>query len=53
LIYLDEKRSFGGALDDGSTRMQYYHLVLDRSLARVQTPDGQLWQGTLRGEMAG
>ncbi|MBX3413163.1 MAG: glycosyltransferase family 2 protein [Pirellulales bacterium] len=53
LIYLDEARSFGGALDDGSTRMQYYHLVLDRSLARVQTPDGGLWQGTLRGEMAG
>ncbi|QGJ68720.1 Glycosyltransferase involved in cell wall bisynthesis [Planctomycetales bacterium 10988] len=36
LIYLDEKRSFGGALDDGSTRLQYYHLVLDRSLAKVQ-----------------
>ncbi len=34
LIYLDENRSFGGALDDGSTRLNYYHFVLDRSLAR-------------------
>jgi len=36
LIYLDEKRSFGGALDDGRTRLEYYHMVLDRSLAEVQ-----------------
>ena len=34
LIYLDENRSFGGALDDGGTRLNYYHFVLDRSLAR-------------------
>jgi len=33
LIYLDEERSFGGALDDGTTRLNYYHFVLDRSLA--------------------
>jgi dolichol-phosphate mannosyltransferase len=33
LIYLDEKRSFGGVLDDADTRLNYYHLVLDRSLA--------------------
>lgn len=32
-IYLDEKRSFGGALDDGATRLEYYHLTLDRSIA--------------------
>jgi glycosyltransferase involved in cell wall biosynthesis len=32
LIYLDEKRSFGGVLDDGATRLQYYHSVLDRSI---------------------
>lgn len=36
LIYLDEDRSFGGALDDGSTRLQYYHLTLDRSMARLE-----------------
>lgn len=33
LIYLDEKRSFGGALDDSATRLQYYHQVIDRSIA--------------------
>jgi glycosyltransferase involved in cell wall biosynthesis len=33
LIYLDEKRSFGGVLDDAATRLEYYHAVLDRSLA--------------------
>lgn len=34
-IYLDENRSFGGALDNGATRLQYYHFVLDRSIAAV------------------
>jgi glycosyltransferase involved in cell wall biosynthesis len=34
-IYLDENRSFGGALDDGATRLEYYHLTVDRSLARI------------------
>jgi dolichol-phosphate mannosyltransferase len=37
LIYLDEKRSFGGVLDDATTRLEYYHLVLDRSLALLHT----------------
>jgi glycosyltransferase involved in cell wall biosynthesis len=35
LIYLDEDRSFGGVLDDGNTRLQYYHLTLDRSIASL------------------
>lgn len=35
LIYLDETRSFGGALDDGQTRLQHYHEVLDRSIDAV------------------
>ena len=35
LIYLDEKRSFGGVLDNAQTRLEYYHLTLDRALARV------------------
>jgi glycosyltransferase involved in cell wall biosynthesis len=30
LIYLDEKRSFGGNLDDGAQRRAYYLEVLDR-----------------------
>ncbi len=31
LIYLDEKRSFGGALDDAQTRLAMYREVLDRA----------------------
>jgi hypothetical protein len=37
LIYLDEKRSFGGVLDDAQTRLEYYHLTLDRAIALVQS----------------
>ena len=36
LIYLDEARSFGGVLDDAATRLEYYHLVIDRSIAQCQ-----------------
>jgi dolichol-phosphate mannosyltransferase len=36
LIYLDETRSFGGALDDAQTRLAHYHEVLDRSIAAAQ-----------------
>ena len=32
LIYLDESRSFGGVLEEAAARLQYYHLVLDRSI---------------------
>ena len=32
LIYLDESRSFGGALDDELTRLSYYRRVIQRSL---------------------
>jgi hypothetical protein len=35
LIYLDEKRSFGGALDDAQTRLAYYHEVIDRTLTEL------------------
>ena len=35
-IYLDEKRSFGGVLDDAQTRLEYYHLTLDRAIAAVE-----------------
>jgi glycosyltransferase involved in cell wall biosynthesis len=31
LIYLDEKRSFGGSLDDANTRLAVYRAVLDRA----------------------
>lgn len=33
LVYLDESRSFGGALDDAKTRLEYYHKVIERSIA--------------------
>jgi dolichol-phosphate mannosyltransferase len=32
LIYLDEDRSFGGALDDGDTRLKYYRQIIKRSV---------------------
>ncbi|HYO08370.1 MAG TPA: glycosyltransferase family 2 protein [Tepidisphaeraceae bacterium] len=32
LIYLDEKRSFGGALDDSATRLAYYHSVIEKAV---------------------
>jgi dolichol-phosphate mannosyltransferase len=38
LIYLDERRSFGGALDDAAARVEYYHLTLDREIAAAGFP---------------
>jgi dolichol-phosphate mannosyltransferase len=35
LVYLDEERSFGGSLDDGRKRLEYYHRVLDQAIAAV------------------
>jgi glycosyltransferase involved in cell wall biosynthesis len=32
LIYLDEKRSFGGSLDDAQTRLAYYHSVIEKAI---------------------
>ena len=32
LIYLDEERSFGGALDAADIRLEYYRQVIDRAL---------------------
>jgi glycosyltransferase involved in cell wall biosynthesis len=41
LIYLDEKRSFGGSLDDAETRLTYYREVIARAQARArQMPCG-------------
>ena len=34
LIYLDEERSFGGMLDDGQARLEYYHQVIQATLDR-------------------
>ena len=39
LIYLDESRSFGGVLDDGQTRLEYYRQVIHKSLLAIgKTP---------------
>ena len=34
LIYLDEKRSFGGTLDDGDTRLKYYREVISKAVTK-------------------
>ena len=52
-IYLDESRSFGGVLDDAATRLQYYHLTLDRSIAAAQAGGRKLPAGSVCGEGAG
>lgn len=36
LIYLEAKRSFGGALDAGEVRLAYYRRILDQSLAALE-----------------
>lgn len=38
LVYLDEKRSFGGSLDDTHRRRAYYFEVLKRELAATSQP---------------
>jgi dolichol-phosphate mannosyltransferase len=53
LIYLDAKRSFGGVLDDASTRLHYYHLVIDRSMAAAEAEGLTLPASALCGEGAG
>ena len=35
LIYLDEKRTFGGQLDEADVRLEYYRLVLEQSIAAL------------------
>ena len=36
LVYLDEHRSFGGALDDAQTRLAHYRACMDRALDKVE-----------------
>jgi dolichol-phosphate mannosyltransferase len=38
LIYLEEERSFGGSLDNARTRLEYYHVVLDRAIGDWRPP---------------
>jgi glycosyltransferase involved in cell wall biosynthesis len=53
LIYLDEKRSFGGALDDAARRLEYYRQVIDRSVAALRHVPGRLHAGKLCRDAAG
>ena len=53
LIYLDEQRSFGGVLDDAATRLEYYHLVLDRAIAALSSREGRIPDHLLCKEGAG
>lgn len=53
LIYLDETRSFGGVLDDPTTRLEYYHLVLDRSIARADLCEPLVACGAARDKETG
>lgn len=39
LIYLDEERSFGGALDTAELRLKYYRDVIDRALQRWESSE--------------
>jgi glycosyltransferase involved in cell wall biosynthesis len=53
LIYLDLARSFGGSLDDANTRLDYYHVVLDRALAVGNAPQPHVRSDSLCPEAAG
>jgi hypothetical protein len=48
LIYLEEARSFGGSLDDGRKRLEYYHRVLDCAIAATQASGGSEALATCR-----
>jgi glycosyltransferase involved in cell wall biosynthesis len=52
LIYLDEKRSFGGSLDDAQVRLNHYYQVLDRAEAAAARLAGPHRRQTC-GECAG
>ena len=43
LIYLEEKRSFGGRLDDGHTRRCYYESVLEDAIAATSSATTDDW----------
>jgi glycosyltransferase involved in cell wall biosynthesis len=49
LIYLDEERSFGGALDNAAKRLDYYHQILDRALGRTDVRPPHLRDRLCRG----
>ena len=40
LVYLDLTRSFGGALDDGTTRIAHYREILERTIRSIRARSG-------------
>ena len=40
LVYLDLTRSFGGALDDGTTRIAHYREILERAIRSIHARSG-------------
>ena len=40
LVYLDLTRSFGGALDDGTTRIAHYREILERAIRSIPAGSG-------------
>ena len=50
LIYLDEARSFGGALDHSQTRLRVYEDVLDRAMAAAGITPGDACEGSTAGQ---
>ena len=50
LVYLAEKRSFGGSLDDGQTRLRYYHQILEESMREVVCESKNQGRAPLCGE---
>ncbi|MAT68396.1 MAG: dolichyl-phosphate mannose synthase [Planctomycetaceae bacterium] len=50
LVYLDEERSFGGALDDAAKRLAYYHQVIDRAIDKCRPEFRQQVHSRCRGE---
>ena len=49
LIYLDENRAFGGALDDASYRLNHYRTVFQDALRRSRLEVGEI-EGAARAE---
>ncbi len=45
LVYLDEKRTFGGNLDDAQIRLEYYRLTIERAAAEAETAAGDYLSG--------
>ncbi len=45
LIYLDEKRAFGGSLDDASRRLAHYYEVIERAVKRAEGGEGLRVEG--------